>query len=173
MLDHPALADLPAAALRQLGEHYRRVGEELLQRAARAERSAAERQAAAARRQARRRIWQTVEGLKLSGLAHGAALDQAARLLSLEPAMVAAGWTAAEAARGPHKRARRNLEIARRAAAGEPAPAIAAALGLHPKSVARILRHLVRARAFDLPGRIPTMPDGRIWLPRLEAGDAA
>lgn len=168
MLDHPALADLPAAALRQLGEHYRRVAEELLRRAARAEAMAADRARARARKAARARIWQTVEGLKLSGLQQDAAVDQAAHLLSLDPAVVAANWQEAERTRGPHQRARRNLEIARRAAAGVPDAAIAAALGLHPKSVARLRRQLARARAFDLPGRVPTMPDGRLWLPRLE-----
>lgn len=173
MLDHPLLSDLPAEALRRLGQHYRAVADELLARAARAEAAAEARRGQAARREARRRIWQTVEGLKLSGLFHAAAIDQAARLLSLEPSAVAAGWTHAEATRGPHKRAQRNLDIARRAAAGDPDRAIAAALGLHPKSVGRIRRALLRARAFDLPGRAPTLPDGRVWLPRLEPQEAA
>lgn len=67
-------------------------------------------------------------------------MSDAAALFGRTLEQAAASWAFADRRRGRHKKKLRDFDILRRARRGETQAAIAAAVGLHPKSVGRILR---------------------------------
>src|SRR5262249_22291188 len=91
------------------------------------------------------KIWLAVEAARRPGEQLAAAFWRAAGRLGRRGAAAAPPHAEGAWRGGRHKRRRRDLEIARRAAAGESYAAIGADLGLHGKSVGRIVRQFLAA----------------------------
>jgi hypothetical protein len=152
MMELKTISRLPADVAQALAEYYLDLGGQLLRRAREARTSADERRRLRDRRDGYARIWEDIEAQKAAGVAYEAALVAVAQRLNLTPDAVHDAYAAADRRRGEHKRRLRDLEIARRAAAGERYEQIAPAVGLkNPQSVGRIVRRLARAGALALP----------------------
>lgn len=151
----PSLPPMTPAMSRALGEHFEHIAAALK---AQAEMAEADERGNARRREraeAARRATSLVDRLTESGIAPDEAIDKVAELLQIERAQLAVHWRTAGGKPGRVKAAR-NRRIMRLAARGWSDAEIAAHMtpSLHPKSVNRIVRHMLRAsaKAGPMPG---------------------
>jgi DNA-binding NarL/FixJ family response regulator len=152
MLEMSLLGEASPETLRAFGEHHMRLGRELI---ARAEILEADRRTRAAHRdrmRARRALvlscWDLVESHRATGLSFDAACAAAGRESGLAAREVAEIWRQANRRNHARARERRDVEIMRLRRLGLGDPEIGRQLGLHAKSVNRIIaRQLDAARS--------------------------
>jgi DNA-binding NarL/FixJ family response regulator len=144
------LGSLDPVTGRMLGQEFKRLGEELLASATSAAELAAaldrRRQRRAANRKAAEAALRCVE----AGMEPVAACALIATRRELEPEQVR-GWLEIEHRKPAGRLRQRNRQIMRLAGRGWTDAAIAAKYQMHPKSVNRIVRRMLRANPSSVP----------------------